>query len=327
MLRLQQSDPTFNMGVDVMRPAYNFEPQYRVTLLTREDWTTATGTPPAVKGLVWFTDGSKMRDGTGAGVYGQSVGRRLSFSLGRYATVFQMEIYAILACVYEIQSQNRPEKYVSICSDSLAALKALRAVRTTSRLVHQCQRALNDISVRHAVGLFLVPGHAGIRGNEIADGLARGGSTLRFFGPELALGVSRRDLQKRLGRWLVNQHGAQWRGLGDTQRQAREFISGPSLGTRAQFMTLSRIQSRVVTGLLTRHNSLRRHLYLLGLFNSPLCRWCGVEEETSAHILCECEALASRRHAYLGSFFLEPEDIKSFNLGAIWNYSKAAGLP
>jgi len=28
--RLQQPDPIFNMGVDVMRPAYNFEPQYRV---------------------------------------------------------------------------------------------------------------------------------------------------------------------------------------------------------------------------------------------------------------------------------------------------------
>jgi len=101
------------MGVDVMRPAYNFEPQYRVTMLTREDWIKVTGAPPTVKGLVWFIDGSKMREGTGAGVYGQSMGRRLSFSLGRYATVFQAEIYAILACAHEIQSQNRPEKYVS----------------------------------------------------------------------------------------------------------------------------------------------------------------------------------------------------------------------
>jgi hypothetical protein len=71
-------------------------------------------------------------EGNGAGVYGQSVGRRLSFFLGRYATVFQTEIYAILACVQEIQCQNRPEKYVSNCCDSEAALKALKAVRTTS---------------------------------------------------------------------------------------------------------------------------------------------------------------------------------------------------
>jgi hypothetical protein len=85
------------MGVDVMRPAYNFEPKYRVTVLTREDWTTGTGTPPMIKGHVWFTDGSWMRGATGAGVYGQSIGRRLSFSLGKYATVFQAEVFAILA--------------------------------------------------------------------------------------------------------------------------------------------------------------------------------------------------------------------------------------
>jgi len=84
-------------------------------------------------------------------------------------------------------------------------------------------------------------------------------------------------------------------------------------------MILSRIQSRAVTGLITGHNTLRRHLYLLGLSNSPLCRWCEAGEETSAHVLYECEALASRRRAYLGSFFLEPGDIMNFNLGAIWN--------
>jgi hypothetical protein len=57
-----------------------------------------------------------------------------------------------------------------------------------------------------------------------------------------------------------------------------------------------------------------------------LCRKCGVKEETLAHILCECETLASLRHMHLGSFFLEPEDIKSINMGAIWNFSKVTGL-
>jgi len=85
-------------------------------MLTRKDWTRSSGSPPEIKGLVWYTDGSKMKEGIEAGVYGQSVKRRLSFSLRRYTTVFQAEIYAIFACVHEIQFQNRPEKYVSICS-------------------------------------------------------------------------------------------------------------------------------------------------------------------------------------------------------------------
>jgi len=75
------------------------------------------------------------------------------------------------------------------------------------------------------------------------------------------------------------------------------------------------------------HNTLRRHLHLIGLSDSPLCRRCGAEEETSVHILCECEVLASLRHAYLGSFFLESEESKSLNLWAIWNFSKVTGLP
>jgi hypothetical protein len=161
-MRLQQSEPIFNMGVDVMRPAFNFEPKYRVTMLTREDCTKGTGTPPVVKGLVCFTYGSKMKEGTGAGVYGQSVGRRFSFSVERYVIVFQAEIYAILACVYEIHFQSRPEKYVSMCSESQAALKVLQAIRTMSPLVQHCQKALNDISTPHAVGLYWVTGHAGV---------------------------------------------------------------------------------------------------------------------------------------------------------------------
>jgi len=51
-MRLQQSDPIFNKGVDVVRPEFNLEPKYRVTMLTKEDWTKGTGAPPAVKGLV-----------------------------------------------------------------------------------------------------------------------------------------------------------------------------------------------------------------------------------------------------------------------------------
>jgi len=58
-------------------------------------------------------------------------------------------------------------------------------------------------------------------------------------------------------------------------------------------------------------------------------RWnfkCGTGEETSVHILGECEALASLRHMYLGSFFLDPEDIRMVGVGAIWNFAKGTGL-
>jgi len=39
LMRLQQTDPVFNKVFEVMRPAQNFESQYRITMITREDWT------------------------------------------------------------------------------------------------------------------------------------------------------------------------------------------------------------------------------------------------------------------------------------------------
>jgi len=92
------------------------------------------------------------------------------------------------------------------------------------------------------------------------------------------------------------------------------------------YCTFYRTQSRVVIGFLTGHNTLRKHLYIMGVNNNPTCRKCGTEEETSVHILCECETLASLRHTHLGSFFVDPEDIRKITTGAIWNFAKATGL-
>jgi hypothetical protein len=125
---------------------------------------------------------------------------------------------------------------------------------------------------------------------------------------------------------MENQRLVLWCGPCSTQRQARELISGPNLATRARLLPFNRTQSGVVVGLLTGHDTLRRHLYVIGLSNNPNCRKCGTEGETSVHILCECEALASLRHTHLGFFFLDPVGNRKLNTGAIWNFGKGTGL-
>jgi hypothetical protein len=57
------------------------------------------------------------------------------------------------------------------------------------------------------------------------------------------------------------------------------------------------MQSRAVTDFLTEHNTLKSHLDLMGQIDSPLCRKSGAEDETAVHVLCQCEALTSLRHA------------------------------
>ena len=65
---------------------------------------------------------------------------------------------------------------------------------------------------------------------------------------------------------------------------------------------------------------------LWGWYNSPLCRMCGAQQETSAHIFCDCDVLVTLRHTYLGSFFLDPEDVRNLSLGAKWNFIKGTGF-
>jgi len=74
-------------------------------------------------------------------------------------------------------------------------------------------------------------------------------------------------------------------------------------------------KSRVVTGLLTEHNTLKRHFYVMGLILSPLSRRCGkpqpmffVSDKPWLHTDTPIRV----------NFFLNTEDFRSVSLGIIW---------
>ena len=139
------------------------------------------------------------------------------------------------------------------------------------------------------------------------------------------MGVSRQIIRRMIKRRMDKQHLVLWRGPCSTQRQVRELISGSNLATKARLLSFNRTKSRAVIGLLTGHNIFRRYLYIMVFSNNPTCRKCGTEEETSVHILCECEVLASLRRIWVPSF-LGPEDIRKIRIGATWNLDKGTGL-
>jgi hypothetical protein len=70
------------------------------------------------------------RQGTGAGFFCHGSGRKLSFSIGRYTTVFQAEVYAIKACTVENLDRNYKNRNFYILSDSQAAIKELAITRS-----------------------------------------------------------------------------------------------------------------------------------------------------------------------------------------------------
>ena len=83
------------MGCDKILPMYIFKRNYSIHIPTRDEWCRGMKTPNK-DSLVWYTDGSIMKTGSGAGIFTKDCS--ISESLGQYATVFQAETYAICTC-------------------------------------------------------------------------------------------------------------------------------------------------------------------------------------------------------------------------------------
>lgn len=152
---------------------------YKVVFPTRDDWRYSPD--PGGGREMWFTDGSKINDDNGAGVY-CPIGTEESYPLGKHATVFQAEVYAILKCCGICLREERRGKRICICSDSRATLLALQSPKVTSRMVWEGRERLCDLAEDNGVELRWVPGYSGILGNEAADRLTREGFSATLVG-------------------------------------------------------------------------------------------------------------------------------------------------
>jgi hypothetical protein len=66
--RDMEQEPILLMGTDRMTPRYVFHKPFKIHLSSRHEWQNGFN-PYNKGGLVWYTDGSKTNEGTGAGVY------------------------------------------------------------------------------------------------------------------------------------------------------------------------------------------------------------------------------------------------------------------
>jgi len=71
-------------------------------------------------------------------------------------------------------------------------------------------------------------------------------------------------------------------------RQSRCLLGFFPRNKSKSLMELSRKDLRCVTGLLTSHCQMRRHMHILGLSQDPECRLCLKDEETPIHVLTHC---------------------------------------
>jgi ribonuclease HI len=289
---------------DFLPKQYCFDTRFKVVIPDRTDWFN-TNLPIEENSLVWYTDGSRMEDNSGLGIYGPNC--NISQGLGTYPSVFQAEVLAIHFCAEKILAKGMKGAKFYIMSDSQAALKSLIRPKQVSKMVWECRETLQKLALHNKLTLMWVPGHEGIDGNERADELARKGSKTQFTGPEPFCALPTNTIYEPIKLWESKRLSFYWTSL-TKLRQAKRLISPYNI---KDVLNLEKHNLRVLTGLLTGHCTLRYHMHKLGLNDQPTCRLCLEEDETSEHIMCHCEAITRLRLNFLGKLFLTPKDIHS----------------
>lgn len=298
------SGAQLNRDTDYMAPVANFVRTFCVDVPTREDW--AADRVIRDDEISVFTDGSKTETGTGSGIFSADLGIRISERLSPDCSVFQAEIYAVDRAAQMIREQDLNPTAIRICVDSLAALKALEADTIRSDCVRGCIESLTQIG-RHSITLTWVPGHEGVRGNELADECAREGSGLQV-GP---LAGVRAPLVALFGAVDAVSRGemrARWVSLSDC-RISRTLWPLPDPGRTKILLGFGKRTVGMLIGILTGHCAIGRMAVRWGYSREDYCRSCGDEEEESVqHMLCDCPGLKERRLKCLGRRFFDDLD-------------------
>jgi hypothetical protein len=107
-----------------------------------------------------------------------------------------------------------------------------------------------------------------------------------------------RVAKKAVRDWMSRKHQEYWESLTGL-RQAKGLIQGPSAKRTRDLLRLNRDQLRWVVGLLTGHCHLKGHLFKLSLTADPICERCLEDDESSIHILCDCEVVAYTRQGLI----------------------------
>ena len=236
---VRDSHEALDCGGDQCDPAYRFQHNFVVRFPSRRDWEENEKELFSPGGLIWYTDGSKTKTGTGAGIWGERPRVERSIALGPHVSVFQAEVHAIRACARLNLDKGYEGKHIYICSDSRAALGSLHNTVMRSSLVLDCVDTLTQLANNNRVSLLWVPGHAGVKGNEGANDSAREGARKPNRDPSCTLGVSMGTAKEWTRCWIRQQLGQLWERT-QQMGHAKALLKRPSKKIGAALSRLDR---------------------------------------------------------------------------------------
>ena len=248
-------------------------------------------------GIISYTDGSVLENKTGCGVH-TTQGKRViyngNFYLGNTTTVFQAEVTAIQKSAEMLVKKQMANQTITFFSDSQASLAALDHLTVKSDTVNRCINTLNELGKKNKIHLRWVKAHVGIHGNEVADFLAKKGSSLGE-GPTDELLTPQVKQKFEIQAYFHRKWANKWASYSEA-RQTKIWFPKPNSKKSSILLRLERNNLSRLVQFLTGHNKLKRHKNIQdGIIEPDSCRLCRQDEESSFHVIAECPAMQTFR--------------------------------
>ena len=260
----------------------NLNRKYKIDLESKE-----SGLPITDCSTQCYTNGSRLDERSGYGLYitqEQSEATKCNGFLGRNATVFQSEIYAIQKASEILRNMNTTS--VTIFTDSQAALSVLAKVQIKSKVVKNCITELNKLGKSKVVDVKWIRSHSDFVGNEEADAQAKAGTKREN---EEKIPSPFRMALREIEEAIEKTWNTRWKNSPE-YRQTKQWFPIIDKAKSKRLIKQDRTSLSYIVQLVTGHNRLRYQEYIINKETSPFCRRGCKVNETSYHIVTECPA-------------------------------------
>ena len=245
-----------------------------------------------LRGMVIYTDGSKIADGVGAALTcwkGEAERLARKYVLSSFCTVFQAELFALYQATKIAVGSS--EQTVRILSDSRSALELLGDQDASHPIAFFIKENLKRAKKENKdVKLFWVKAHAGIPGNERADELAKNAAQNTRKAPdydECPISYIKRKAREATvetwnNRYVQSEKGKTTKVYLPTVTDAYRVLKSVKL-------------TPTLTQALTGHGGYGEYLAKYKLKDSAECECDSQKRETIIHLLTDCPILSRAR--------------------------------
>lgn len=237
---------------------------------------------------VIYTDGSVSQDlnVSACAFYNENRKFIQKYNIPTAVSSWYVELLGILKALESLRDSRNQN--ILIVSDSKSALESLKNnnfKNNNNLLVSEIKQIYDRlINSGNFIQLLWIPGHKGVKGNEVADDAAKdalvNGQTCNLKEQSNHLIIHmRRDLNVKFNKWYKRK----------CKKTAKSYFKlNPNVNNQLWFNNNdNRDFITTINRLKTNHNKCPYHLKRIGVTNSSDCA-CG-EEATAEHLILQCE--------------------------------------